>query len=270
MRSRARFQGGRLAEKMLRCLDYILLVVCFAPLSSQIVTLPAQPQIARQLRGSVVFPDGTPAAEATVRASAICVDRSEGDVHIAQVRETTTAEDGRFSFPVFDPDCNRYSFSASKPTDYWLPSNENVFAGMSLTAPVVELSATMPSQPVEIVLRIRGGKVTFRVWDIATDRFVRARFELNHKPIKHKKFGAMLLSTGMDGSADTELLPPGEYTVEVESYPCGSEEYSTSSGPVSSFVVNPATQSEVIIRVDVRNIKPNPRYDGHRRRNCNP
>jgi hypothetical protein len=93
---------------------------------------------------------------------------------------------------------------------------------------------------------------------------------LDRKAVEGKKFGSMLLATGKDGSADNQLLPPGEYTVEVMSYPCRTDEYWTAGGPASSFSVEPGTHQEEMIRIDVRNIKPSPAYDGHRRTNCKP
>jgi len=176
-------------------------------------------------------------------------------VNIVHSEERTAANDGTFSFPVFDPDCNRYRFSASKPSDFWLPSNQNVFTGV-------------PSQPVQIVLGPRGGKVQIQVWDVATDRFIRAQLDISRKTIAGKQFGSLQTATNLDGSAITELLPSGEYSVKVISYPCANVEYWTSNGPASSFIVKPETVLRETLRIDIRNIKPRPRFDGHPRPRC--
>lgn len=215
-----------------------------------------QTESAKQLHGKVVFPDGTPAAEATVRATTVCNDDPSYDVHISHSQERTTAEDGTFSFPVFDPDCNRYRFTANKQADYWLPSDISVFTGVPPIVSIIEFSSSAPSQPVHIVLGIRGGKLEIRVWDVATNRFIRAGLYIDRKPVAGKHFGSVQTETGTDGSAITELVPPGEYTVTVMSYLCGKDEYWTSNGPVSSFVVGSGTLLKETIRIDVRNIKP--------------
>ena len=225
------------------------------------------------LRGRVIFSDGMFAPGAKVEAIAKCGG-------IGLVKFATTAKDGSFSFPIFhremlDPsqseaDCTQYLFRASKVEDYWLPSDENIFSGLTPTITSVEFPLKFPLQPVQIVLRTRGGKVRFRVWDSATDRFVRANLEIDRKPVEGKRFGSILTRTGDDGSAATELLPAGQYTLQVESYPCGTGEYWTAIGPVSSFNVQTADNLDETIRIDVRNIKPLSGDDGHRRGNCKP
>jgi hypothetical protein len=221
----------------------------------QSLALGTQSDVAQALRGKVIFSDGTPASGAKVEAVAKC----DG---LGLVQFTTTAKDGSFSFPLFhrneygDADCKKYEFRASKTGDYWLPSDENVFSGLSPSVPTVDIPIGIDSQPIQVVLNIRGGEVSIRVWDVATSRFVRAGFELERKPVEGKKFGSMMSVTGEDGSAVDELLPPGEYTVEVQSYPCHTEEYSTAVGPIESFVVEQGKQLDEIVKIDVRNIKP--------------
>lgn len=247
----------------------LLLGACLTFSIWQGATLTAKAQGAQRLRGRVTLLDGTPVAEATVRASAICNERNSGDVHIVRTQETRTEKDGTFSFPVFDPDCNRYSFRASKLEDYWLPSDEAVFSDTPPSAPAVNLSATTPAQAVQIVLRVRGGKVAFRVWDLATGRFVNASLELRRKS-HGNKYGSILLATGMDGSAATLLVPPGEYTAQLESYPCGNDQYFTLEGPVRSFFVKPGIQMEETIRMNSSNLNSELLFGRRRPQSCSP
>lgn len=259
--------------KTSRLSAYRLLAVCAFPLLWQTAALRAQAESGQPLRGKVVFSDGTAARGAKVEVSEIC----DG---LTLSQHTTTAEDGSFSFPLFhgnmldpthgDDGCKEYRFRASRREDCWIPSDENVFSGVAPTVPTVDLRVGLPAQPVQIVLSIRGGEVSFRVWDVATGRFVRSELDLDRKPVEGKKFGSMMFATGEDGSADAILLPPGEYTVEVESYPCGTNEYWAARGPVRSFVVEPAKHVEEIVEIDVRNIKPSRTYDGRRLKNCKP
>lgn len=251
----------------------LLLVVCCIPFFGQGGTSGTQAMNEQSFHGVVVFADGKPASDAKVRAFAKC----DG---ITLTQDTTTAADGSFSFPVFhrmasnptysDSDCNQYRFRASKKEEFWLASDDNIFTGATPTIPTIDLPFKLPLQPVQIILSIRGGKVNFRVWDVATGKFVQSELYLERKPVEHKKFGSVEWKTSGDDSSDVKLLPPGQYTVSVQSFPCGASEYWTVTGPSRSFVVEPASQLEETITIDVRNIKPLPTYDGHRRTNCKP
>ena len=249
------------------------LAICSVSFLCRVDGVRAQTENEPTLQGRVVFSDGTFVSGARVEAVAKCSG-------VGFVQVTTTSADGSFSFPLFhhkmlepnqsETDCKQYQFRASKKEDYWLPSDENVFSGLTPVIPVVDLPLKLPLQPVQIVLRTRGGKVSIRVWDVATDRFVRAGFTIDRKPVEGKAFGAILSRTGDDGAPATELLPAGQYTVKVESYPCGTNEYSTAVGPSSSFSVDAANNFDETIRIDVRNIKPLSLYHGQRREKCKP
>jgi hypothetical protein len=247
----------------------LLFLLCSLPLLLQSAPVGTQSDAGQSLRGKVVFSDDAPAGGAKIEATAIC----EG---FGLTQFTTTAEDGTFSFPLFhrkehsDVDCKQYRLRASKPEDYWLPSDENIFSGFPPTVHTIDLPVGVDSPPIHIVLNIRGGKVSIRVWDVATSRFVRATLYLERKPVEGKKFGSVTSATGEEGSAAAELLPPGEYTVEVQSYPCHTEDYWTVGGPIESFVVEPGKQLDVIIKIDVRNIKPLSGPHGRRRGKCKP
>ncbi len=254
MQKSVRFPFGILERRHRVCV-YLLAPWSFL-LLWQIATLGAQIESAQPLRGRVVFSDGTPAAQATVTATTICNDDPSYDVHISHSEVKTTAADGTFSFSVFDPPCNRYRFSASKPADYWLASDDSLFTGTPPVIPIIDLSSSAPSQSVQFVLNMRGGEVSLRVWDVATERFVHAEFSLNRKPIEGKQFGSIMTATGDDGLANTKLLPPGEYTVTVSAYPFRKGTYCPVLAPVTSFVVVAGTHLEETIKIDARTIKP--------------
>jgi hypothetical protein len=260
MQNPVRFYSGIPNRKHAVCayLALCLLILCLRP-----AAIGAQTEKAQPLRGRVVFSDGTPAAQATVRAMTICNDDPSYDVHISHSFVETTAEDGTFFFPALDPECNRYRVSASKPSDYWLASDDPVFTGTPPVAPIINLSSSAPTQPTQIVLNVQGGEVSFRVWDVATGRFVHAGFDINRKPVEGKKFGSIMTATGEDGSATTELLPPGEYTVAVSSYPFRKDAYCPVLAPFMSFVAVVGTRLEETIKIDSRTIKP-------LSRNCKP
>jgi hypothetical protein len=152
--------------------------------------------------------------------------------------------------------CKQYRFSASKPKDFWLPSDQSVFAGVAPTIPTVDVPISLPLQPVQIVLPIRGGEVGFRVWEVSTGHFVHVEFDLSRKPVEGKQLGSIMTATGEDGSATTELLPPGEYAVTVSSYPFRKDAYCPVLAPITSFVVVAGAHLEETIPIDVRTIKP--------------
>ena len=266
-----RLRVGPFLHSMFRSRIHLLLAIGLVALLWQVVILRAQTRGTPPLRGTVVLPDGRPAVGATVVAKAACQNPLGGVVSMGFVKKTVTAGDGTFSFWPFDPDCNRYSFSASKQEDYWLPSDQRLFTDVEPSIPAMDLASLSAVKPIRITLGARGGRIAIRVWDIATARFVHAGLELSRKPVAGKSFqGPELTSTGKDGAALVELFPLGEYEVQVRTYPCGKNEYWASNPrPVSSFAVESAIQLEKTIRIDVRNIKPEA-SGGRPQSNCKP
>jgi hypothetical protein len=268
-----RSQVERLKAERFRPAVSLILALCCIPFLWHGGTLGAQANAEQSLRGMVIFTDGKPVSNAKVRAFVKC----DG---LTLTQDATTAADGSFSFPVFhrmatnpaysDADCDQYRFRASKEEDFWLASDDNIFTGATPKIPMIDLPLKPRLQPVQIVLSIRGGEVNFRVSDVATGSFVQAMLDLERKPVEGKKFGSVEWKTSGDSLGDVKLLPPGQYTVSVQSFPCGVNEYWTVSGPSRSFLVESATRLEETITIDVRNIKPLPTNDGHRRKNCKP
>jgi hypothetical protein len=251
----------------------ILLVLGACSLSWSSSSAGIQSEAEQVIHGSVKFSDGTAVSAAKVTATAKC----DG---ISFTKDTTTSEDGSFSFPLFhlkmlDPnqseaDCKQYQFRASKKADFWLSSDDNIFTGGTPTIPSVDLPLRLPSQPVQIVLSTRGGEIAFLVWDVATNRFVHAMLWLSRKSVEGQKFGSVEWETSDGGKADVQLLPRGEYTVQVQSFPCGADEFWAAYGPVTSFSVQAGVRVEKDITIDVRSIRPLRRYRGHPRGNCKP
>ena len=145
---------------------------------------------------------------------------------------------------------------------------------MAIVGPVVEnLKTKMFSRnpaATEIMLGSRGGLVSFRVWDTATNRFVYAGLYLKRMPVSGKKFGSMNIATGHDGSPDTLLLPVGQYEVSVERYSCRGTDYFTVKPPRETFTVEAGLRTEKDISVDVRQIKPISSYGNPGAEYCKP
>jgi hypothetical protein len=221
--------------------------------------LPGDPvlaQNAKTLAGKVLFPDGTPVADARVTATTDCQTYHAG---YRLVRFATTSLDGTFSMAAFGEDCQRYRFTADKRDDFWLRTGDDVFYGGSNgTSPVLDLSLASASQPVTILLGARGGKVDIQVWDNATKRFIYALVSIEHKPVEGKKFGSEDIATGKDGSADTLFLPAGDYTASVEQFQCRDKIFWAITPPVFTFTAVGGERSVLKVSIDVRSIKSTP------------
>jgi hypothetical protein len=227
---------------------FLALALFFSPAKIQ---ARGQPRIT----GKTVLADGTTVVGATVETTQDC-DHG-GDA--IETHKTVSAPDGTFSLSAYDPNCSRYRLIASKETDFWLPSDDLTNSKFGLTINeriVVDVSSASTSKPIVIVLKSRGGKVAIRVRDLATGRFVFADLWYQ-KPDQNNLVGA-LIPTALDGSADTHLLTPGEYTVQVGSFTCGnshSEAYLTADGPKISLIVRPAVKVNKIIEIDSRTVQ---------------
>jgi hypothetical protein len=218
------------------------------------------------LRGTVAFPDGTPVQEATVTATTIC---ENGEAGYRLVKQATTTPEGTFSIPAFGGECSQYRLTAGKRADFWIETGDCLFCGgPNGTPPTVNLSAPSVPGTITIVLGQRGGAVDLRVWDAATARFIRAMLRIDHTPVEGKTFGSMEIATGKDGSADTLLLPPGEYVASILEYQCGTKEYWAAAPPQFSFEVTSGNKQDPKISVDVRTIKSLKTYANPRGRKC--
>ena len=172
--------------------------------------------------------------------------------------EVKTSTDGSFYFPpLLEATCGRVRLSADKREDLWLKTGHDIFDGVDNgTAPIVESPRAGSPATTEIMLGNRGSLVSFRVWDVATGRFIWARLYLERMPVPGVKFGSTLLATARDGSADTLFLPAGQYLVFVESYSCGQIDYTAAERPQETFTVESGQRIAQDISVDVRLIKP--------------
>ena len=228
----------------------------------------AQGQAQGGISGVVRYPAGTPSADATVSAVTQCQE----DPHINFVQEAKTSADGTFHIPRFlESACNRVQLSAKKLDDLWLKTGHDVFYERDNgTTPVVEAALLNPPTVVEITLGRRGALVAFRVWDVATARFIRAELYLKREPVPGAKFGSMQIATGRDGSADTLLLPEGEYDISVEQYSCKGADYFTANPPHETLTVVAGQRVAKDISVDVRQIKPMKSYSNPHGKPCEP
>ena len=226
----------------------------------------AEPGSFGGIEGIVRYPDGTPSAGATVSAHTEC-----GEM-VGRVQEVKTSANGSFYVPPFsDPICNRVRLSAKKSEDLWLKTGHDVFyLGDNGTAPIVEASRSSSPMPAEITLGSRGASVSFRVWDTATTRFIWSRLYLQRIPVQGAGFGSMVIGTGRDGSADTLLLPAGQYEVSVEWYDCKGADYFTVNPPREVFTVEAGEKIAKDITVDVRLIQPFKSSSHPRREPCKP
>jgi hypothetical protein len=217
--------------------------------------------------GLVRYPDGTPSAGATVSAVTECKEMG-----YSSVQKVRTATDGSFYVaPFLDASCNLVRLSAERSEDLWLKTGHDVFYGADNgTTPVVKASKSGSPATTEITLGNRGGLVSFRVRDTATDRLIWARLYIERTPVPGASFGSMLIGTGRDGSADTLLLPAGQYDVSVEWYDCKGADYFTVSPPREILTVEAGQRIVKDISVDVRLIKPMKSRNNPRGKPCRP
>jgi hypothetical protein len=229
-------------------------LVALLALASSLLALRTQARGAPTITGKIVLADGKPVAGATVETSQDC---DHG--HSIETRKTVSAADGIFSLVAYDPRCSRYRLVASKEKDFWMPSDDllgSTFGPTINERVVVDVSSNPPPEPVRIVLNSRGGKAAIRVRDLATGRFVYANLWFQ-KPDQDNILG-VLVPTGLNGSASVHLWTPGEYTLQVSSFTCGSsrsEEYVTAEGPKFALIVRPAAEVSEVIDIDSRTIK---------------
>jgi len=238
----------------------VLALSAFAPAQR------AEPHPSGGVEGIVRYPDGTPSAGATVSVATECNEM------VNRVQEVKTSTDGSFYVPPFpDAHCNRVRLSAKKLEDMWLKTGHEVFyVGDNGTTPIVETSPSGSPTQTEIKLGNRGASVSFRVRDTATERFIWSRLYLERMPVSGATFGSMLIGTGRDGSAETLLLPAGQYEVSVEWYDCKGADYFTVSPPRESLTVEAGERITKDITVDVRLIKPMKSSTHSRSNPCQP
>lgn len=234
-----------------------------------LLTIPAIGQVTPRplpggINGVVRIPDGLPLEGAVVTARTDC-----REMGMTLEEEAKTSADGSFYIPPFETgDCNRIRLFAKKTEDLWLETGPDVLSGEDNgTAPVVVIPS---SSTTKITMGSRGGSISFRVWDKATDRFIGAWLYIRRMPVPSKEVESVLIATGRDGSPDTLLLAAGDYEVAVKRYSCEGEDYSALSPPRERFSVQAGQVTTKDIFVDVRLIKPAKSYANPRARPCKP
>lgn len=219
------------------------------------------------MQGRVVYQDGSTAAGAQVVVESACADRNVYLVH-----ETLTGPDGSFSLKSYDPDCNRYKFSASHREAFWLPTGDNIFYVVpNGTTPLIELKPGQAPAPVLIRLEQQGGEVELNAFDEATQSYIYAGLGLRRERVGKKSFvGRMSLATGDDGSAHTLFLPPGKYVVKVDRYLCHGKEYFSAKPPTFRFTVEAGMRHALTLRVNVAELLAKSSYDNPKAERCAP
>jgi hypothetical protein len=225
------------------------------------------PRSSGGISGIVRYPDGTPSAGATVSAVTECKEMGYD-----RVQEVNTSTDGSFYVPRFlEVSCTRIRLSAKKVEDLWLKTGHEVFyGGDNGTTPLVEASESGSPTTTEIRLGNRGGSVSFRVWDVASHRFIYAELSVKRVPEPGAVFGSMQIATGRDGSPDTLLLPAGQYQISIDQYSCREAVYFTANPPRETLTVQAGERLGKDISVDVRLIKNMKSYDNPSGRRCEP
>jgi uncharacterized protein YigE (DUF2233 family) len=216
------------------------------------------------INGVVRLPDGAPLEGATVIAKTDCKE-----VGFSFVNEVKTSADGSFYVPPFATgNCNRIRLFAKKTEDLWLVTGHDPLSGEDNgSTPAVVIPS---STSAEITMGSRGGSVSFRVRDRATDRFIWAELYIKRMPVPGKKFASVQIATGRDGSPNTLLLPAGDYEVAVEQYSCGTVDYFAMNRPRQRFAVQAGQVTTKDISVDVRLIKPAKSYANPQASPCKP
>jgi hypothetical protein len=205
------------------------------------------------ISGVVRYPDGTPSSGATAYAVSECKGKEIRLVH--QVRTST---DGSFFIPPFvEADCNLVRLSADKKDDLWMKTGRDIFDEKDNgTTPIVEVPRSGSPTTAEITLGRRGALVSLRVRDTATNRFIWTLLHVERMPASGLALGSEDVGTGRDGSADTLLLPAGQYQISVDMYECNEAKYIAVSAPRETLTVEAGQRIAKDISVDVRIIKP--------------
>lgn len=230
---------------------------------AEFLCLPASSALAddsSQITGVVVLADGTPVAGATVKAVADCrTDPSKAADPQGGIETTTTAADGRFSFPAFAPGCGRYHLGAGKEADYWVVPNVQSYGRDDFNSVDVEAPSSQPSQPATIRLTMRGGLLVVTVKDTSTGRVVDAGVIIVPRPDQPHPGGVIgqLVPPGR-GPTPTirKLLPPDIYRVRVVNYPCGDERFMTMEGARVTIPIQPGVELDETLEMNVQTVRP--------------
>lgn len=216
------------------------------------------------LRGMVLFPDGTPAAGAIVKAESDCPKNG-----FTLVNDAVVTSDGSFMIPSFDDMCARVRFTASYPSEYWLPTGQPMFClAAAGTSPEVEIG-DRPVDPVSVILGVQGGEVEIRVFDTSSNRFVFGGLYV--RPLcgdEGKGRTSMGTATAKDGGPSRHLLPAGRYRVQLDQFRCNGKVYFPATPPGVEFEVTAAHLTPAVIRVDLSQVDTKSSYDNVEARRC--
>jgi hypothetical protein len=218
------------------------------------------------MQGRVVTSNGLAASGAHVVANSICAST------YSLVEETITNPDGYFSIKSYDPDCNKYQFSASHREALWLPTGDNGFSMTpNGTNPVIELKPGQIPAPILLRLEQQGGEVELIALDEATRSYIYAGLSIRREPVGKKTFSSRLsIATGEDGSSHTLFLPPGEYALEIDRYMCHDKIYWSAKPPTFRFTIEVGMRQTLTLRLNIVELEAKTSYANPEGKRCSP
>jgi hypothetical protein len=229
--------------------------------------LEPEGQIGVPMQGRVLYQDGLTRGGARVVVESVCTNTN---VHLGE--DTRTGSDDSFSLKSFDPNCNRYRFSASHREAFWLPTGDNVFYVVpNGTTPLIELKPGQVPAPVLIRLEQQGGEVEIRAFDEATRSNIYAGLSIHREPVGKRTFGGNIsIATADDGSSHPLFLPPGNYVAAVEGFRCHGKAYFSAKPPTFRFTIVGGVRDALTLRVNVAELLAQSSYDNPKAERCAP
>jgi len=214
------------------------------------------------LDGIVVYPDGSAAEGATVRATSFC---DESRIHL--VDKTIAGEGGHFSIASFDPDCGRVRFTAAYAEEYWLETGGQSFLQFENgVSPVVESRDFATVERIVVQLGHRGGVAMFSVWDEDTQRPIHGGLSI--RSANESIQPILSIATGDSGEMHPVLLPTGEYEVNLFRFSCEGKSLFVKPGPGLQVTVTEGIHESVRLSVAVTTLEVESSYDNPKAQRC--
>jgi hypothetical protein len=115
-----------------------------------------------------------------------------------------------------------------------------------------------PSKP-DTLAKAERADVRVRIWDEASGRYIRGTHDVRFPDGSSQ----ILYTTGTEpgGWGRSFWLPPGRYSISVNSYPCGSERYFLKPSIERPFAARAGEAADLTIRINTRTLKPARSYN---------